>query len=177
MVILWLLATWDVDGSWFSLPAPWFNKIYNNYTLLHFIIVLYKHWSYALNIKDKVKMGWWVIYLSWVYFSHKSNISKHRTPLSVVSRTGEIWVGVRQKVWKWECGSNQGKCVCASTVRLERCSCVCVRVTERNCGRVSGRPVSYCTPSCGRVGAELSVCQVDRDYTPPHLWGHYPTCF
>lgn len=46
------------------------------------------------------------------------------------------------------------------------CVCVCTRqcLKERDCGNVSGRPVSYNTPLCGRVGAELSVGQVNRDY-------------
>lgn len=51
-------------------------------------------------------------------------------------------------------------------------------VQKRESGKVSGRLVSYSTPSCGRVGVELSIGQVNRDYTPPHLRGHYPTaCF
>lgn len=37
-------------------------------------------------------------------------------------------------------------------------------------GKLSGRPVSYNTPSCGWVGVELSVGQVNRDHSTTSQW-------
>lgn len=95
------------------------------------------------------------------FLTRKSNIAKCGPALSEVSRISKIWVGVRES----KCRSNRCQCVCEDA---------CARVWE-TVGEASGRPVSYSTPSCGRVGVELSISQVNRPYTPPHLWGHYST--
>lgn len=63
---------------------------------------------------------------------------------------------------------------------LESCFmylCVCTGAKERDCGKVSGRPVSSNTTWRGLVGAEPSAGQVNRDLTPVRLSGqHIASC-